>query len=173
MRLVPGIFMQPAMEIAVRPNRFAAPAPPPLCILPRPSAPASLRLRAALLDFAAVAGLTALFGLAAGLSLGFPHPQRAAGWAVLLLFPALWTGLYILLSYYLCGATPGMRRLRLQVLDFQGHPCNAAQLRLRAWMSLLSLAALGVGFIWAYVDDEGLSWHDHLSQSFIADTLNS
>ncbi len=157
-------YVLPAMEIAVRPQ---LPATAPARVLPRPAAPVRLRLLAALLDFAAIAGLTALFGLAAGITLGFPHPHRASDWAMLMPFPALWAMLYFLLSYYLCGATPGMRHLRLRVLDFEGHPCRPSHLRLRAWVSLLSLAALGVGFIWAYVDDEGLSWHDHLSQSFI------
>ncbi len=167
-RLPPSAYWSPApaaLEISVRP------LPPALAaarILPRPAASPRLRLLAGLLDLAAVAGLTLLFALSASLLLGFPHPRHAAGWMLLLPFPAFWGALYLLLSFYYCGATPGMRALRLEVLDFQGHRCAAAQLRARAWFSLLALAALGVSFFWAYLDEEKLSWHDHLSQSFIA-----
>ena len=32
----------------------------------------------------------------------------------------------------------------------------------------LSLAALGIGFVWAAADEQGLTWHDRMSKTFVA-----
>jgi len=30
----------------------------------------------------------------------------------------------------------------------------------------LSLCSLGLGLVWALVDEESLTWHDHISKTF-------
>lgn len=163
-RRLPALY-PPAFEIAVN----ALPAAPALArILQRPPAAAALRLRAALLDAAATAALAGIFAASAWVAARLERQHAiVSGWLPLLLLPGVWAALYLLFSYHLCGATPGMRRLGLRLAGFDGQPCSRAQLRLRAWASLLSLAALGMGFFWAWVDDDGLSWHDHLSESYV------
>lgn len=64
------------------------------------------------------------------------------------------------------GDTPGLRWMRLELVNFDGHPASR-ELRLRrlaaGWVSLL---AAGLGLLWALVDEESLTWHDHISKTF-------
>jgi len=74
-----------------------------------------------------------------------------------------------LLCFLLCaGRTAGMSWLGLSVLNIDGQPPAASQRRSRAFGTLLSLAALGVGFIWAAADEQGLTWHDRMSRTFVS-----
>lgn len=79
----------------------------------------------------------------------------------------------ILTCYLFCfllyaGRTAGMSWLGLSVLTIDGEPPAAAQRRSRAFGTLLSLAALGVGFIWAAADEQGLTWHDRMSRTLVS-----
>jgi uncharacterized RDD family membrane protein YckC len=75
---------------------------------------------------------------------------------------------YLLCFLLFAGRTAGMSWLGLSVLNLDGEPPAAAQRRSRAFGTLLSLAALGVGFIWAAADEQGLTWHDRMSKTFVA-----
>jgi uncharacterized RDD family membrane protein YckC len=79
----------------------------------------------------------------------------------------------ILACYLFCfllyaGRTAGMSWLGLSILNLDGEPPAASQRRSRACGTLLSLAALGVGFIWAAADEQGLTWHDRMSRTFVS-----
>jgi uncharacterized RDD family membrane protein YckC len=64
------------------------------------------------------------------------------------------------------GDTPGMRFAGLRLVDFDGRkPAREARL-LRQAAGLLSLCSLGLGLVWALVDEESLTWHDHISKTF-------
>jgi uncharacterized RDD family membrane protein YckC len=64
------------------------------------------------------------------------------------------------------GDTPGMRFAGLRLVDFDGRkPAREARL-LRQAAGLLSLGSLGLGLVWALVDEESLTWHDHISKTF-------
>jgi uncharacterized RDD family membrane protein YckC len=75
---------------------------------------------------------------------------------------------YLFCSLLYAGRTAGMSWLGLSVLNLDGEPPAASQLRSRAFGALLSLAALGVGFIWAAADEQGLTWHDRMSRTFVS-----
>jgi uncharacterized RDD family membrane protein YckC len=64
------------------------------------------------------------------------------------------------------GDTPGLRWMHLELINFDGHRASR-ELRLRrvaaAWVSVL---AAGLGLLWALVDEENLTWHDHISKTF-------
>ena len=84
---------------------------------------------------------------------------------------ALATGLavlafsYMALFFYFSGTTPGMRRIGLRLVDLDGLPARR-ELRLARLLGLLaSVASLGMGFLWAAVDEDGLTWHDRISQT--------
>jgi len=82
-----------------------------------------------------------------------------AAFALLLLF-------YKLLACVRAGQSPGARMMGLRLLHFGGRPADRRQRLLRLASGCLSLLPLGVGFLWALVDEERLTFHDHITQTF-------
>jgi uncharacterized RDD family membrane protein YckC len=64
------------------------------------------------------------------------------------------------------GDTAGMRWTQLRLVNFDGHAPNREQRAYRLIGTCLSLVAAGLGLIWALVDEESLTWHDHISKTF-------
>ena len=61
--------------------------------------------------------------------------------------------------------TLGMRSWRIKVVDLKGEPITKSASIKRYLASLLSWAALGLGFLWILFDKENRSWHDLLSNT--------
>jgi uncharacterized RDD family membrane protein YckC len=64
------------------------------------------------------------------------------------------------------GDTPGMRFAGLRLVDFDGRAPDRDQRGMRQVASVLSLISAGLGLVWALVDEENLTWHDHISKTF-------
>jgi uncharacterized RDD family membrane protein YckC len=64
------------------------------------------------------------------------------------------------------GDSPGMRFAGLHLVDFDGRTPTRERRLLRQLVSLLSLLSAGLGLIWALVDEENLTWHDRISETF-------
>ena len=64
------------------------------------------------------------------------------------------------------GDTPGMRFAGLRLVDFDGRRPPREQRTIRLAASVLSVASAGLGLVWALVDEENLTWHDHISKTF-------
>jgi len=64
------------------------------------------------------------------------------------------------------GDTPGMRFAGLRLVDFDGCRPEREQRTVRLAASVLSLGSAGLGLLWALVDEENLTWHDHISKTF-------
>lgn len=64
------------------------------------------------------------------------------------------------------GETPGMRFAGLRLVNFDGQLPGRKQRGIRQAAYLLSLLSIGVGLLWSLVDEEGLTWHDHISKTF-------
>jgi uncharacterized RDD family membrane protein YckC len=62
--------------------------------------------------------------------------------------------------------TPGMRFAGLKLVDFDGREPTREQRGVRQAAGLLSLLSAGLGLLWAMVDEENLTWHDHISKTF-------
>lgn len=62
--------------------------------------------------------------------------------------------------------TPGMHWTELQLLNFDGQRPERDQRAYRLLARCLSLLAAGLGLLWALVDEEKLTWHDHMSRTF-------
>ncbi len=62
--------------------------------------------------------------------------------------------------------TPGMRALSLTLINFDGYPPDALSRWLRFAGACLGYCAGGLGLLWALLDEESLSWHDHISKTF-------
>lgn len=63
--------------------------------------------------------------------------------------------------------TPGMHMAQLELAKFDGKPVSAFDRRCRAVASALSGFSLGLGFLWALVDEDQLGWHDRMTKTLI------
>jgi uncharacterized RDD family membrane protein YckC len=75
------------------------------------------------------------------------------------------TGAYAVLSWRRGGQTLAMRAWRLRLVDAAGGVPSWRQLCVRYAVGTLSLALGGLGFWWAWVDRERLTWHDRASDT--------
>ncbi len=73
---------------------------------------------------------------------------------------------YHLLFCLAGGDTPGMRWAQLRLVNFDGQMPEREQRVERLLANCLSVAAAFLGVIWALVDEESLTWHDHISKTF-------
>jgi uncharacterized RDD family membrane protein YckC len=131
-----------------------------------PAASLEERRRAALIDAACLAfaygGFLALFG-----SLGGHFTFSKLSAAV-----CFFTFAFVYLQYFglftiFGGTTPGMIIRGLQVATFSGEIPTLRHLLLRATGYMLSAGTLFMGFLWALWDEDGLTWHDRLSGTYL------
>jgi uncharacterized RDD family membrane protein YckC len=66
------------------------------------------------------------------------------------------------------GTTPGMMVRGLQVASFSADSPAPRQYLLRAAGYMLSAGTLFLGFFWALWDEDGLTWHDRISNTYLA-----
>ncbi len=66
------------------------------------------------------------------------------------------------------GSTPGMMVSGIQVASFTGDTPTPRQYLLRAVGYLLSAGTCFLGFLWVLWDEDGLTWHDRLSHTYLA-----
>ncbi len=69
----------------------------------------------------------------------------------------------------LVSATPGLLWVGCEVCNLHGARPNKQESFWRALGVLVSLSALMLGFVWACVDSEGLTWHDRMSGTVITE----
>jgi uncharacterized RDD family membrane protein YckC len=86
-----------------------------------------------------------------------------AGAAVVLL--SMWV-LYQFTFFSLSAATPGMRYARIALCTFSDENPTRKTMRLRIATLLLSALPLGLGFLWVLFDEDSLSWHDRITQTY-------
>ena len=70
---------------------------------------------------------------------------------------------YLAWCWHKGGMTVGMRAWRVKIEDESGNRPGWGRSTIRFLASLLSAAAVGIGFAWALLDSRKRSWHDILS----------
>lgn len=98
----------------------------------------------------------------AGVQVGFD--KAALPWIGLALVVTL--TLYRLVWCLSDSDSLGMRWAGLRLLNFDGAEPERAERVRRLITSYISMAAAGLGLLWALVDEERLTWHDHMSKTF-------
>lgn len=78
-------------------------------------------------------------------------------------------GLYFVVSWA-TGQTPGMRVARIVLRRTDGSPVGVGHAFLRFVGMQLSLALLGVGLLWIFIDDHRQGWHDKLADTIVVRT---
>jgi uncharacterized RDD family membrane protein YckC len=63
--------------------------------------------------------------------------------------------------------TAGQRWADLRLINFDGFPADGTSRALRFAGCWLSFGAVGIGLLWALLDEENLTWHDHMSKTFL------
>lgn len=137
---------------------------------PRPAALIGWRLLALLYDLWPVVALwmlaSAIFTFAYTFSGHDSHenipPFSLLQW-VLWLVCWLIGAVYAVLSWRRGGQTLGMRPWRLQVIGVDGSAPAWRALLMRYAVGTLSLLLAGLGFWWAWLDRDRLTWHDRAS----------
>ena len=77
---------------------------------------------------------------------------------------AIWF-FYLTWCWHKGGMTVGMRAWRVKIEDESGNRPGWGKSTIRFLASLLSAAAVGIGFAWALFDSRKRTWHDILSGS--------
>jgi len=130
-----------------------------------PVAPNSLRIQATIID-----GLIMLAGMALIFSgfvyMGGPSAldKRTLPFLIMALVtvPLFYKGMWTFVGRDSYGtAAAGLR-----IVDFDGNPPSQIRRYQRLAGSFVSVLAAGVGLIWALVDEDSLTWHDHISGTF-------
>jgi len=142
-------------------------------VLPLQAASLNLRLMAALVDgcilLAAFLAFAAVFALTLAKLPGLPvlgtltFQTAAIGTAGVLAILAI---LYQVLFFTFSEATPGMRYARIAFCTFNDENPSRAAMRRRIFAALLAACPLGLGFLWAWLDDDRLGWHDRISRIY-------
>jgi uncharacterized RDD family membrane protein YckC len=83
-------------------------------------------------------------------------PIHQIGWAATLI------GFYCFF-WMRIGQTVAMKTWRLRVVKSDGSSLNLATCILRCILGFISFAAFGLGYFWAFIDKQGLAFHDRLS----------
>ena len=133
---------------------------------PAEQAPLSLRLMAAVVDFALI--LAVLVAAAAMVGYNAKHLPSLRVTEIGAVLGSLLVGaLYKALFYAMGNGTPGTKYAGIALCTFEGHEPPRPQ-RLRRLAALpLSVLPVGVGMLWAIFDDDHLSWHDRLSRTYL------
>lgn len=154
-------FAAPETQPSTPPETAAKPAvqcDAPVASIRARSAAVAVDLSIVLLGLSVVLGI--LWARAGELPLsGTAALIYGAAFALLLLF-------YKLLACARAGHSPGARMMGLRLLHFDGRPADGRLRLLRLASGCLSLLPLGVGFLWALVDEERLTFHDHITRTF-------
>ncbi|MDX2151527.1 MAG: RDD family protein [Bryobacteraceae bacterium] len=131
-----------------------------------PVAPTMLRVTAAAIDAAMVVLAFSVFLAAIHFGGGEWLPADRLTLVSYLLAAGLIGVFYKFLFATSNIDTPGTRWTRMRIVHFDGQPPTREQRMRRLAGGILSLLASGLGLLWSLVDEESLTWHDHISKTF-------
>jgi len=135
--------------------------------IPLQSASLARRLLAVAIDGLIVAAASAIFGGVFRKVAGIRPPLiQLIGLGVGIPF-LLWAAYQYLLIVY-GAATPGLRAAGLELTRFDGGATTRSLRRWRVLASYLSAASLGMGYAWAFLDEDVLCWHDRITHTYLA-----
>ena len=127
----------------------------------------SQRVFASITDSFLVLAATAMF-VTITLYVAGSIPPTKLVLATSLLVPCVFWGIYHYLFLVHAAATPGMHLAQLRLATFDGRVTDRHIRRFRALAMFLSCASAGLGFAWAFVDEDTLCWHDRISRTYLA-----
>ena len=123
------------------------------------------RVLAACLDFSMIFMALGLFLLTFQVCGGDVVLNSKTAWLYGGILGVLW--FFYQSLFGICGGdTPGMVWTNLRLTDFDGNTPDREQRVYRIFGGALGFLSAGLGLIWSLVDEEQLTWHDHISKTF-------
>jgi uncharacterized RDD family membrane protein YckC len=157
---------QPARKSSSGPRRNPdKPYSPLLEMLPLHVAPMEDRVMAGIVDVALVLIAFMLFVLVFVACTAHPpsgKPAIAAASVLLVVFFALYQWLF----FTYADGTPGMRYAKIALCTFDDENPTRQTMRGRVAALMLSALPLGLGFLWALLDDDRMTWHDRITRTY-------
>lgn len=135
--------------------------------IPLQSAPLGRRIFSAAVDDVIIAAACVLFAFIFWKMAAIRPPQLQLLGLVVGLSAVFWAAYQYLLVTY-SGTTPGLRLARLELTRFDGTPAGRRLRRWRVLASFLSAVSLGLGYAWAFLDEDSLCWHDRITHTYLA-----
>lgn len=158
--------------ITIEPVEPLDPEKRPGIDFPLQSASLARRVAAALIDSLIVSIAATLFGVIFWKVTGLQPPKMQL-LALALGVPFLFWVIYQYLLIVYSGSTPGLRMGGLELARFDGTPTSRSLRRWRILASYLSVASLGMGYAWIFLDEDALCWHDRITHTYLAPTKKS
>ena len=132
-------------------------------------APLPQRVFAGVVDAVVVLGAAALFGT---IALKIAGPALLADRrAALIAIAAVPTILWAMYNYLLLvhgGRTLGMILGKLRLVTFEMRPVGRNARKFRVCAMQLSCLALGIGLLWAFIDEDQICWHDRITHTYLS-----
>jgi uncharacterized RDD family membrane protein YckC len=131
-------------------------------------APISRRLMSAVVDACCVGvAMIGFWTVAAWISgprlTAMSRPMLAIAVVLTLAIAAM---MYQVLFFCMNDATPGMRYARIALCTFAERSPTRRAMRRRLLAMLMAVCPLGLGMLWAWMDDDRLAWHDRISRMY-------
>ncbi len=136
--------------------------------IPLQSAPLGLRIVAALVDgMISVGGFGTfrLYFLESGRCPPAPGPNSGCSQPQSLACSGRLTSIC---SSSTPGNTPGLRLAGLELARFDGTATTRSLRRWRVLAAYLSAVSLGMGYVWVFLDEDSLCWHDRITHTYLA-----
>jgi len=135
--------------------------------LPLKPAPLSRRILAGMADALVVTAAFAGFAYIFFRITATVPPLRQGLSVGARLLAAFWAAYQYLLLVH-AGSTPGLKLARLELSRFDGRPVPRRLRRWRVLASVLSGLSLGLGYLWCFMDEDELCWHDRITHTYMA-----
>ncbi len=168
-RPIPG---QQTLEFSAPPPQSVETAVEAVIYCDAPVAVPAHRVMAAAVDLSLIAIALGIFLAILQLALGYFHLLNGpvvlnkSTVTMFVLIAVVFGLLYKVLWCLADGDSPGMRAAHLRLVNFDGRRPDREQRLYRIAFGCLSFVAAGLGVMWAMVDEEKLTWHDHISKTF-------
>jgi uncharacterized RDD family membrane protein YckC len=160
--------MPPVTAITLEGEEEAEAGAGPGLDLPLRVAPIGQRVFAGMVDCSAVLVASAAFALVfVRITGGMPTSKLApvVGAAVVAFLWSMYQYMFIVYG----GTTPGLQVSGLALRDFSGERMRREARRNRAIGMIVAALPLGLGFVWAALDQDMLCWHDRMSHSYVVE----
>jgi uncharacterized RDD family membrane protein YckC len=125
------------------------------------------RASAALIDGLVVGVATAMFGFVFW-KVAHVRPPGTQLVSLGLGVPVVFWSVYQYLLVVYSGRTFGLMAAGLELARFDGSRPRRSARRWRILASYLSAASLGMGYVWVFLDEDQLCWHDRITHTYLA-----